>query len=119
VVGCVADDPDDRRSATSSADCAAQVRRDGAVYTGYGRTARALDRLGTADLAVCEDVGGDPRGSVFPDPAEQVTVWSVRGYPTDAVLGVRRRPGLVEVFVADRLPRGTRDRLLRDLTTIR
>ncbi len=108
--------PGSAPDSATAADCAAQVRFHGAVYTGYGSTGHPGVRAGTADLADCQDVGLDPAGSVWPDDPTQVAVWSVRGYSSDEVLAVRLSRDLVEVFVADSLPSRERDGVLRAFT---
>ena len=53
------------KTAVSTADCAAQVRFRGVVYTAYVVTHHAATRYAAADLGECHDTGQDPRGSVF------------------------------------------------------
>ncbi|MCD6638990.1 MAG: DUF6281 family protein [Nocardioides sp.] len=99
----------------SSGDCSAQVRADGIVYTSHGYTERKASRHSVADQAVCEDVGEDAAGSVFPEHPQQVTTWSFRGYPPEVVLGVRSDKDSFAVFVADSVPDAERERIYRDL----
>lgn len=99
----------------SSQDCSAQVRRDGVVYTSYGYTHRHATEFGTADEADCHDVGPNAEGSVFSEDARQVTVWSFRGFAPARVLGVRFDKESFAVFVAESVPRGDIDAIVRDL----
>jgi hypothetical protein len=53
---------------------------------------------------------------VFSDNPEQVAVWSLPGYSTEEVVAVRFNEDLFTIFVADSLPRGDIDRLVRKLS---
>lgn len=99
----------------SSQDCSAQVRQDGVVYTSYGYTDRHATEFGTADEADCHDVGPNAEGSVFSEDARQVTVWSFHGFAPARVLGVRFDKESFAVFVAESVPRGDIDAIVRDL----
>ena len=103
-------------SAISTADCTAQVRVRGVVYTAYGFTHHAATRYATADLADCHKTGKDSRGSVFPDSPDRVAMWSFREYPPDKVLAVRRGQGSFAVYVADSVPQSARDRISHALS---
>ena len=107
---------DNSNTATSTADCADQVRLRGVVYTSYGFTDHAATRYAAADQAECQDTGKDPRGSTFPDSPDQVATWTFRGYPPDKVLGVRHGESSFAVFVAETVQRSERDRIFRALT---
>lgn len=69
-----------------------------------------------ADEAECHDVGKDAAGSVFPGDPRQLNAWTFEGYPPEQVLGVRFDEHTFAVFVADSLPEGDRDQILRDLS---
>jgi hypothetical protein len=92
--------------AVTAGSGAAQVRLHGVVYTSNGYTGHRATRYAAADRAQRDDMGADPRGSVFPDHPQQVTTWAFRGYPPDKVLAVRVGKGSFAVFVAG--PRGLR-----------
>lgn len=110
VSGCSED-----RGSPTSGDCSAQVRAGGITYTSDGYTDRKASRHAVADRAECEDVGEDSAGSVFPEHPQQVTTWSLRGYPPHEVVGVRFDHDSFAVFVADSVPDAERERILREL----
>jgi hypothetical protein len=99
----------------AAGDCSLQIRLDGDTYTSYGFTDRDGTRYAPADEASCEDVGEDPRGSVFSDDAPRVTTWTFSGYPPDDVLGVRFDADSFTVYVADSLAPDERDRIFEEL----
>lgn len=100
----------------SSADCAAQIRLDGLVYTSYGTSSREADRHVEADEADCEDTGRDARGSVFPDNPRRVRTWVFEGYPPEKVLGVQYGKNSFGVFVADTVASDEQERIYADLS---
>lgn len=73
-------------SSTGAADCSTTVRYEGDVYRESGFTDTVAEEIGTADLADCDDVGVDAKGSHFPDNPEQVTVWSIPGKDSAQVI---------------------------------
>ena len=97
-------------------ECTMQIRLDGVIYSGYGYTDQEATRLGTADEAVCHDVGRDAPGSVFPDDPNQVAVWTFTGYAPDQVLGVRFGQDSFAVLIAESVPRHQADRILSELS---
>jgi hypothetical protein len=100
----------------TSADCSAQVRADGIIYTSHGYTKRSATKFSSAEEADCHDVGPDAAGSVFPDSPRHVTTWRFARYPTAKVLGVRSgNADSFAVFVADSVPPAERDRIYDDL----
>lgn len=99
----------------TAADCSAQVRVGDVVFTAYTATHRRATRYAEADRAECHDVGEGAAGSVFPADPQRVPTWRFDGYPTTEVLGVRLGQGAFTVFVADRVPRAERDRILAGL----
>lgn len=103
-------------STQSSADCAAQIRVAGVVYTSYGTTNRGAARHVEADEAECHDVGADAPGSVFADTPRQVRTWTFTGYSPDEVLGVRHGRNGFEVFVADTVQPDDRERIYAGLS---
>ncbi|WP_090970199.1 DUF6281 family protein [Nocardioides exalbidus] len=100
---------------TGSADCSAQIRESGVVYTSYGTTRRDATRHVEADVAQCDDIGPDA-GSVFPDDPGQVRTWVFDGYSPSDVLGVQYGRTVFGVFVADRLHPDVRERIYRELS---
>ena len=101
---------------SAAADCNSQIRSGGVVFSSYGSTDRSGSEHGTALEAVCEDVGKDARGSVFTDDSQLVTTYRVAGYPATQVLGIERgQLDGYEVFVAESVSSGDRDRILREL----
>lgn len=100
----------------SSADCAAQVRVAGVVYTSYGTTYREATRHVDADEAQCHDVGPTAPGSVFADNPEQVRTWTFDGYSPDDVLGVKNGNDGFGVFIADNVPVDERERIHAELS---
>lgn len=112
ALGCTSYDTD---ASTGAADCAAQLRLDGVVYTSYGYTERQALRYAAADAAECHDVGEDAAGSVFPEHPRQVTTWTFRGYPPEEVVGVRFDADAFAVYVADSVPSAERERIFREL----
>jgi hypothetical protein len=104
-------------TASPARECAAQIRLEGSTYTGAGYTDMRGTQFSSADQADCEDVGPSPRWSVFSDNPEQVAVWSLPGYSTEEVVAVRFNEDLFTIFVADSLPRGEIDRLVRELSS--
>lgn len=111
---CSTDEGPTSESATAS-DCTTQIRVGSAVYSSYGTTQRPASRHVEAERAVCEDVGRDARGSVFPAQPEHVAAWRFPGYPPSKVLAVRYDTDSFHVFTADSLPDAERDRILEDL----
>lgn len=101
------------------ADCAAQVRADGVVYTSNGVTERKASKYASAERADCHDVGQDAAGSVFPDEPSQVATWTFPGYPPAKVLGVRYGTDSFGVFIADSVPSEERERIYEDLASTR
>ena len=101
---------------TTTADCTQQIRFQGIVYSGYGHTDEEATELGTADAAECHDVGPNAAGSVFEDNARQVTIWSFDRYPTDEVVGVEFDEDTFAVFVAEGVPSGRTEQIVRELT---
>lgn len=99
-----------------SADCAAQVRVAGVVYTSYGTTSRDATRHVEADEALCHDVGPNADGSVFADNPEQVRTWTFEGYSPDDVLGVKYGNTGFGVFIADQVEPDERDRIYAELS---
>jgi Family of unknown function (DUF6281) len=97
-------------------ECTSQIRLHGVIYSGYGYTDQEATSLGTADEAVCHDVGRDARGSVFPDDPHQVAVWTFAGYAPDQVLGVRLGEESFVVFIAESVPRHQADRIVSELS---
>jgi Family of unknown function (DUF6281) len=97
-------------------ECTSQIRLHGVTYSGYGYTDQEATSLGTAGEAVCDDVGRDAPGSVFPDDPQQVAVWGFAGYASDQVLGVRFGQDLFVVFIAESVPRHQADRILSELS---
>jgi Family of unknown function (DUF6281) len=97
-------------------ECTSQIRLHGVIYSGYGYTDQEATSLGTADEAVCHDVGQDAPGSVFPDDPHQVAVWTFAGYASDQVLGVRLGQESFVVFIAESVPRDQADRILSELS---
>jgi hypothetical protein len=99
----------------SSADCAAQVRADGVVYTSNGTTEHRASRYASAERADCHDVGNDAAGSVFPDEPDRVATWTFEGYAPTKVLGVRYSKDAFGVFVADSVSAEESQRIYADL----
>lgn len=99
----------------TSADCSAQVRADGIVYTSYGHTERKASTHLSAEVADCDDFGRDAAGSVFSETPPKVATWTFAGYPPAKVLGVRVGKDSFAVFVADSVPPEERDQIHEDL----
>lgn len=112
LVGCSTDE-------TSVSDCTTQIRLGSTVYSSYGFVDRSAVRHTSAERADCEDVGEDARGSVFPAEPEQVRAWTFPGFSPDEVVGVRFDESSLEVFIADTLPDGERERLFEQLSVRR
>jgi hypothetical protein len=101
---------------TTTADCSLQVRLEGIVYTSYGFTDHRATHYGQADVAECEDVGQDARGSVFPSSPRHVRTWTFAAYPPTKVVGTRSgKTDSFAVFVADSVSPAERDRIFEDL----
>ncbi len=114
ISGCGTDGEDE-----GTADCSAQVRLDGTVYTSHGFTSPDYDasratRIGDAEVADCHDVGEHAAGSVFTDDPREVAVWAFEGYRDDEVVGVRT-DGTFAVYVAETVPAKDRDRIFEEL----
>ena len=114
LAGCASSTRDPEGSVAY--ECTSQIRLHGVIYSGYGYTDDEATRLGTADEAVCHDVGRDAPGSVFPDDPHQVAVWTFAGYASDQVLGVRFGQESFAVFIAESVPRRQADRILSELS---
>jgi hypothetical protein len=114
LAGCASSTKAPEGSATY--ECTSQIRSHGVIYSGYGYTDQEATSLGTADEAVCHDVGQDAPGSVFPHDPHQVDVWTFAGYAPDQVLGVRFGPNSFVVFIAESVPRHQADRILSELS---
>jgi Family of unknown function (DUF6281) len=114
VAGCASSTK--AREGSAAYECTTQIRLHGVIYSGYGYTDQEATRLGTADEAVCHDVGRDAPGSVFPDDPRQVAVWTFAGYAPDQVLGVRFGQDSFAVLIADSVPRHQADRILSELS---
>lgn len=110
--GCASDPT---ATGADTADCSAQIRSEGVVYTSHGYSEREAKKLGTAQQADCQDVGEDAPGSVFSDSSEPVTTWTFEGYPPTMVLGVQFDAHTFAVFVADSVPAEDRDRIYLEL----
>lgn len=111
VTGCA-----ETGGSQTSADCQAQVRAKGIVYTSHGYTERAASKHASAEEADCADVGPEAAGSVFPETPRLVPTWKFADYPPEKVLGVRfDTTEAVAVFVADTVPSRERDRIYEDL----
>lgn len=104
VVGCSTDE-------LPVSDCTTQIRVGSTVYSSYGFVEGPAVRHASADRADCEDVGEDARGSVFPEDPQQVRTWRFPGFSPDEVVAVRFDERSFEVFIADSLPAGERDRV--------
>ena len=100
----------------TSADCAAQVRANGVVYTSNGMADHCASRNGSAERADCHDVGDDAAGSVFPDEPDRVATWTFEGYATTKVLGVRYSKHAFGVFVANSVSAEESQRIYADLS---
>ena len=100
----------------SAADCAAQIRVAGVVYTSYGTTNRQAMRHVAADEAQCHDVGPNADGSVFADNPDQVRTWTFESYSPADVLGVKYDKDGFGVFIADNVPVDERERIYADLS---
>lgn len=98
-----------------AADCSAQVRVNGVVYTSHGYSDQQATRFAPADQAECHDGGEEPAGSVFPDDPGQVTTWTFQGYPPQKVLGVRFDEESFAVFVADNVSERESERIFEAL----
>lgn len=100
-----------------ASDCNTQVRVDGITYTsvGLGIAEHEATKFSTAELADCDDVGKDARGSVFPEHPRQVNTWKFPGYPASEVVGIRFEHDSLTVLVADSIPREERDQIFEDL----
>ncbi len=99
-------------------DCYLQVRSGGIVYTQVAMdTDHRAKEFASAEMADCDDVGVDARGSVFPEDPRWVDTWQFAEYPTDEVLGVRLGQDTMSVFVADSVSPEDRDRLAEKLRT--
>jgi hypothetical protein len=98
-------------------ECASQIRLRGTTYTGAGYTEVRGTQFSSADQADCEDVGPSPRGPVFSERSEQVAVWALPGYSTEEVVTVRFNEDSFTIFVADSVPRGEIDRIVRELSS--
>lgn len=112
LVGCSTDEP-------STSDCTTQIKVGSTVYSSYGFVDRPAVRHTSAERADCEDVGEDARGSVFPAEPEQVMAWTFPGFSPDEVVGLRFDESSFEVFIADPLPDGERERLFEQLSVPR
>ena len=110
VGGCA-----DSEGQQTSGDCSAQVQADGIVYTSHGYTERKADKYSFAEEAVCQDIGPDAAGSVFPETPRQVATWTFTGDPPAKVLGVRYGKRSFAVFVADSVPPKEREQIYEDL----
>ena len=105
--------------AATARECLPEIRLDGVTYTAAGYTEIRGTRFDTADAADCDDRGPSPRGSVFTGHSEQVDVWSLPGYSTDEVVAARFNDDSFTIFVADSMPRGEIDRVVRELSPTR
>jgi hypothetical protein len=103
--------------ASTARECVAQIRLHGTIYSGAGYTDVLGTQFSSADQADCEDVGPSPRWSVFSESPQQVAVWSLPGYSTEEVVAVRFNEDIFTIFVADSLPRGEIDRVVRELSS--
>jgi Family of unknown function (DUF6281) len=117
LAGCASSTKVPEGSEGSAAyECTSQIRSHGVIYSGYGYTDQEATSLGTADEAVCHDVGQDAPGSVFPDDPHQVAVWTFAGYASDQVLGVRFGQDSFVIFIAESVPRHQADRIFSELS---
>jgi hypothetical protein len=88
------------------------------VYTARGSSEASARKLGEAEVASCDDMGDDARGSYFPDDAKRVTTWEFEGYPPEDVLGIQlEEGGLWSVYVSDSVTPDERERLIAALAT--
>jgi hypothetical protein len=107
---------DDESAAT--ADCQAQVRVDGEVYTGYAFTEqRPAARFATAEVAQCHDTGPDAPGSVFTGDGDEVAARSVPGHDREDVLAVRFDARLWEIYFSDSVSPSDREDIARELSS--
>ena len=105
----------DRNGTATGASCVAQLRLNGVVYDGWDYVERAEgQRVGLADMASCDDVGRDARGSYFPDEPRTVEVWSLSPVETTKAVGVLQGRGFT-VYVADGLSDEERQRVFEQL----
>lgn len=117
LAGCASSTKVPEGSEGSAAyECTSQIRSNGVIYSGYGYTDQEATSLGTADEAVCHDVGQDAPGSVFPDDPHQVAVWTFAGYASNQVLGVRFGQDSFVIFIAESVPRHQADRIFSELS---
>jgi len=98
-----------------ASDCDTQVRVDGITYTSVGIAEHEATKFSTAELADCDDVGKDARGSVFPEHPRPVNTWKFPGYPPSEVVGIRFEHDSLAVLVADSIPREERNQIFEDL----
>lgn len=101
---------------TGVSDCTTQIRVGSTVYSSYGFVERRAIRHTSAERADCEDVGEDATGSVFPEVPDEVRTWTFPGFSADEVVGVRFDASSFEVFIADPLPDGERERLFEQMS---
>ncbi len=105
----------DRNGAVTGGSCVAQLRLNGVVYDGWDYVERAEgQRVGLAEMASCDDVGRDARGSYFPDEPRTVEVWSLPPVETTKAVGVLQGRGFT-VYVAAGLSDEERQRVLEQL----
>lgn len=111
LTGCTSDAPS---AANTIADCTGGLRFQGTVYRGVGYVDAAGERLGTAEVADCDDMG--PGAGILRFSADRtVTVWSVGSVDPGRAIAQVTAHG-VAVFLADREFEGGRpSRLLAQL----
>jgi hypothetical protein len=85
----------------SSADCAAAVRFEGALYVEGGFSKRAGEALGQGDEASCDDNGRDAQGTYFKDEPPQVSLWSFADFDPEQVVAVRESKRRFRVYFAE------------------
>lgn len=99
----------------AASDCNNHVRVGGIIYTSVGIIERGATRFSTAELADCDDVGADARGSVFPKHPQRVDTWEIPGYSTDEVLAICLDQESFDVLASEAIPAEERERILDDL----
>ena len=87
-------------STGGAADCSTDIRFEGYLYSEAGFTERVEDQIGSADLAECQDTGGDV-GLSFPDDPEQVAVWSMPGEDPATSIAIEYPDGGYRVMKLD------------------
>ena len=98
---------------SGTSDCTQVIRHEGRTYTEAGFSNHAGRRVGTIDVADCDDNGPGAVGVTFPPHPSTADAHLVHGFTGDEALAVREGE-YYRVFVQDDVPESTRERVVRE-----